>query len=40
VFTLNVWVKVELFTVNFFGGAKLFTVGCGKLLGALLATGE
>jgi hypothetical protein len=23
-------VKVKLFTVNFLGGAKLFTVGCGE----------
>jgi hypothetical protein len=32
--------KIELFTVIFFGGAKLFTAGCGELLGALLASGK
>jgi hypothetical protein len=30
VFTWIVRVKVELFTANFLGGAKLFTVGCGE----------
>jgi hypothetical protein len=30
VFTWIVRVKVKLFTVNFLGGAKLFTVGCGE----------
>jgi hypothetical protein len=30
VFTLILRVKVKLFTFNFWGGAKLFTVGCGE----------
>ena len=30
VFTLILRVKIKLFTVNIFGGAKLFTVGCGE----------
>jgi hypothetical protein len=30
VFTWILRVKVELFTAIFFGGAKLFTIGCGE----------
>ena len=32
-FTWTLRVKMELFTAKFFGGAKLFTVGCGELAG-------
>ena len=32
-FTWTVRVKAGLFTAKFFGGAKLFTAGCGELVG-------
>jgi hypothetical protein len=32
VFTLKLLVKIELFTIKIFRGAKLFTAGCGGVL--------